>query len=168
MFKVFDMALGKQIKFYREKLNLTLEQLEERSGVGVGTISALEVRDSVRSKYAPTIAAAMGLTVEQLLDESRDWLAVGERTQTSSTDSAGSNQKITTISDLSATELWSQYQHAGRAAQLVVDLAVGRSNGIHDEALRQSVQAAISVAAATFPQKKQSKHAKKRTGSAVS
>lgn len=64
------MALGKQIKRYREKLGWTLEDLCALSGVEVGTISALENRDSSRSKFAPPIAKAFGLTMEQLLDES--------------------------------------------------------------------------------------------------
>ena len=45
------MALGKQIRKYRIQLDWTLEQLEEKSGVPTGTISALEVRDSSRSKF---------------------------------------------------------------------------------------------------------------------
>lgn len=64
------MALGKQIKHYREKLGWKLEQLSFLSGVEVGTISALENRDSARSKFGPPIAKAFGLTMEQLLDES--------------------------------------------------------------------------------------------------
>ncbi|HCP78967.1 MAG: hypothetical protein CML16_03150 [Pusillimonas sp.] len=72
------MALGKQVRLYRERLSLTLEQLEEMSGVAIGTISALEVRDSVRSKYAPALANAFGLTLEQLYDESRNWLTEEE------------------------------------------------------------------------------------------
>lgn len=70
------MALGNQIRHYREKLGLTLEQLSELSGVEVGTISALEVRNSSRSKFASPIAKSLGLTVEQLEDESADLPAV--------------------------------------------------------------------------------------------
>jgi hypothetical protein len=36
----------------------TLEKLEEESGVAVGTISALENRDSSRSQYFPQLAKA--------------------------------------------------------------------------------------------------------------
>lgn len=68
------MALGKQIRKYRLQLGWTLEQLEEKSGVPRGTISALEIRDSSRSNFAPALAAAFGLTLEQLLDASADWL----------------------------------------------------------------------------------------------
>jgi hypothetical protein len=53
---------------------MTLEQLSEASSVDVGTISALELRDSARSKYATNIAKAFGLTVEQLGDETTDWI----------------------------------------------------------------------------------------------
>ena len=66
------MALGTRIRFYREKAGLTLEQLSERSGVEVGTISALENRDSSRSKFATPIARGLGMSVEMLEDESRD------------------------------------------------------------------------------------------------
>lgn len=70
------MALGKQIRKYRAKLGLTLEAPAAKceGEIEVGTISALEVRDSQRSKYAAPIARALGLTVEQLLDETRDWI----------------------------------------------------------------------------------------------
>ena len=60
------MALGARIRHYREKANLTLEQLSDLSGVDVGTISALENRDSSRTKYATAIAQALGMTVEML------------------------------------------------------------------------------------------------------
>lgn len=66
------MALGTRIRYYREKAGLTLEQLSERSGVEVGTISALENRDSSRSKFATPIARGLGMSVEMLEDESRD------------------------------------------------------------------------------------------------
>lgn len=61
------MSLGSQIRHYREQLGLTLEQLSERSDVDVGTISALEVRDSERSKYAAAIAKGLGVDLDVLL-----------------------------------------------------------------------------------------------------
>lgn len=70
------MSLGKQIKKYRLAHGWTLEELSDRSDVEVGTISALEVRDSKRSEKAPAIANALGLSLEQLLDETTDWTAV--------------------------------------------------------------------------------------------
>lgn len=60
------MALGKRIRQEREARGWTLERLSEASEVDIGTISALEVRDSQRSKYSRQIARAFGLTVEQL------------------------------------------------------------------------------------------------------
>lgn len=60
------MALGKNIKHHRDRLGLTLEQLSDRSGVDLGTIHALEARDSSRSKFATAIARGLGMTVEQL------------------------------------------------------------------------------------------------------
>lgn len=69
------MSLGKQIKKYRLAHGWKLEDLSDRCGVEVGTISALEVRDSKRSEKAPAIAKALGLSLEQLLDEDTDWSA---------------------------------------------------------------------------------------------
>lgn len=66
------MATGKQIKHYRGKANWTLADLSEASGVDVGTISALEIRDSRRSAFFQPIATAFGLTVEQLSDTTKD------------------------------------------------------------------------------------------------
>lgn len=72
------MALGKQVKRYRLFHGWKLEDLSLKSGVDVGTISAIEVRDSKRSEKAPALAKALGLTLEQLLDESADWTAVAK------------------------------------------------------------------------------------------
>lgn len=60
------MALGNRIRHFREKAGLTLEALSERSGVDLGTISALEIRDSSRSKYATAIARGLGMSLEDL------------------------------------------------------------------------------------------------------
>ena len=60
------MNIGQKIKRRREQLGWTQQQLSDASGVGKGTIGALEVRESVRSKYLPQLAMAMGLTVDQL------------------------------------------------------------------------------------------------------
>lgn len=70
------MATGKQIRHYRLKLGWRLEDLEEASGAPLGTISALESRDSRRSEYFSAIAKAFGLTTEQLNDEKHDWPVV--------------------------------------------------------------------------------------------
>lgn len=61
MFTVSAMALGARVRFYRERLGLTLEQLSDASEVDVGTISAIENRDSERSKFTGKLAAALGL-----------------------------------------------------------------------------------------------------------
>lgn len=67
------MPLGARIRHYRIKRGWTLEQLSERSRVDVGTISALEKRDSRRSEFAASLAGALDLTVEELLDEQHDY-----------------------------------------------------------------------------------------------
>lgn len=69
------MSIGQQIRKYRKALGLTLEQLCALSGVEPGTISALENRGSDRSVHFAAIARAMGLTIEQLTDESRTYPA---------------------------------------------------------------------------------------------
>lgn len=66
------MAMGKNIRQQRKARGWTLEDLSARSGVDVGTISALENRDSERSKYAPMLARALGLSVEVLNGEHTD------------------------------------------------------------------------------------------------
>lgn len=67
------MALGNQIRKYRAAAGITLERLAELSSVDVGTISALELRNSKKSNYTTALAAAFGLTVEQLVDDSTLW-----------------------------------------------------------------------------------------------
>lgn len=73
LFSVWGMNLGEKIKHYREGLGWTLEHLSDLSGVEKGTISALEVRKSKRSEFAGKLAAAFGLSINQLLSE-RDFL----------------------------------------------------------------------------------------------
>jgi transcriptional regulator with XRE-family HTH domain len=65
------MSIGSQIKLYRNKLNLKYRELGDACNMDGKTISALEKRDSNRSDFFPAIAAAFGLTVEQLADESK-------------------------------------------------------------------------------------------------
>lgn len=69
------MSLGEQIKKYRLALELKLEHLAELTEVSPGTISALTVRSSDRSKYAAPIAKGLGLSLEELLDPNTDHLA---------------------------------------------------------------------------------------------
>lgn len=67
------MGLGAQIRKYRLQVGWTLERLSEASGVEIGTINALEKRDSNRSKYFPALAKALGLSIEQLADEAQSY-----------------------------------------------------------------------------------------------
>lgn len=73
------MSLGSEIRKQRTLRQWTLEDLSERSGVEVGTISALEIRDSTRSKFAVAIARAFGISLDQLLNPSPDTGTVQER-----------------------------------------------------------------------------------------
>lgn len=61
------MALGKNVRALRLARGWELEDLSKKSGVKVGTISAIEMRESRRSQFAPQLAVAFGLTVEQLM-----------------------------------------------------------------------------------------------------
>jgi transcriptional regulator with XRE-family HTH domain len=63
------MALGSKIRRHRLERGLTLDQLAELSGVDTGTISALELRDSSRSKYAQDLARALGMTMDALMSD---------------------------------------------------------------------------------------------------
>lgn len=60
------MSLGNTIKQMRESRKWTLEDLSKRSGVPIGTISALEVRNSVRSQYAKDLARGFGISLDDL------------------------------------------------------------------------------------------------------
>ena len=64
------MALGENIKRLRKARGWDQKTLSAASGVQIGTISAIEVRNSRKSGYATAIAAALGVTVETL--ESRE------------------------------------------------------------------------------------------------
>jgi transcriptional regulator with XRE-family HTH domain len=69
------MSLGSQVEKYRNQvLKLKFAQLSELSGVDVGTINAMEKRDSNRAdiRAAIAIAQALGLTLEELADEQAD------------------------------------------------------------------------------------------------
>lgn len=67
------MSIGDQIKKYRKAAGLKQVLLEELSGVAGGTISAMELRGSMTSRFLPQLAAAFGLTVDQLIDEATDY-----------------------------------------------------------------------------------------------
>lgn len=68
MFSFPVMGYGKQIRKYRTQAGLTLAELSQLADVDIGTISALEQRDSSRSQYFPQLAAALGLAFEQFVN----------------------------------------------------------------------------------------------------
>lgn len=61
------MAFGAAVRKAREARNLRPSELADRAGVDLATLSAIESRDSVRSKYAAPLAAALGASLEDLL-----------------------------------------------------------------------------------------------------
>ena len=62
------MSLGHKLRELRKAKQLTLERLSELSGVEVGTISALEQRNSKRSQYTSALAKGLGVPVDDLYD----------------------------------------------------------------------------------------------------
>ncbi len=61
------MALGSFVRQFRERRGWTLDHLSELSGVQTGTISALEMRKSLRSQYVDQLARAFGVDASQLI-----------------------------------------------------------------------------------------------------
>ena len=61
------MSLGQNLRRLRAQRELTLAKLAELSGVEVGTINALENRNSVRSQYAPALAKALQVSLDELV-----------------------------------------------------------------------------------------------------
>lgn len=61
------MPLGDNVRALRTLAGLTLEELSERSGVEVGTISALEKRHSTKSQFAADLASALRVSPEVLM-----------------------------------------------------------------------------------------------------
>lgn len=72
------MALGANIRKMRQDRKWDLPTLAELSGVDVGTISALEMRDSKRSQFLPNFAKAFGVSIKELLDGDESQLAAQE------------------------------------------------------------------------------------------
>jgi len=74
------MALGKNVKLVREGLGLQATELAELSGIGKGTISALENRDSAHSRFTLQLSQALGLQMEDLMliDLEKDQAAFAE------------------------------------------------------------------------------------------
>jgi transcriptional regulator with XRE-family HTH domain len=62
------MALGANVKAFRERRGLLPSDIAERSGVALGTICNMEERDSDSSKFLVKIARALGVTAEELED----------------------------------------------------------------------------------------------------
>jgi transcriptional regulator with XRE-family HTH domain len=77
------MSIGSQLQKYRKAAGLGYPQMADRSGVSVGTINALEKRGSKRSEFWGALAEALGLSIEELTDESTDYTdRVKEHVQT--------------------------------------------------------------------------------------
>lgn len=73
------MALGKNVKRLREAKGMDQATLSRLSGVSVGSISALEVRDSVRSQFAAQLAKALGVTTDELTEDSESSIVISRQ-----------------------------------------------------------------------------------------
>ena len=80
------MAIGKQLRYYRTKLGYTLQQVSEGTGVEVGTLSAIENRNSTRSNFVGLISRFFDLTVEQFTDEENDWIEIKKQQESANSD----------------------------------------------------------------------------------
>lgn len=69
-------GLGANLAAFRRAKQLTLAQLSDRSGVEVGTINAIETRGSLRSKVAPRLADALGISLDLLMSDNIDPLSI--------------------------------------------------------------------------------------------
>jgi phage repressor protein C with HTH and peptisase S24 domain len=77
------MGIGQNIRYHRAtRLGWTLEQLSAQTGVDVGTISALENRDSKRSMFFAPIASGLGITLEELQMDPVEWEKFGGKGKT--------------------------------------------------------------------------------------
>lgn len=61
------MALGANVKKFREAAGLSQTQLASRAGMDQPALAALEKRDSKSSKFIPALADALGKSVDELL-----------------------------------------------------------------------------------------------------
>lgn len=73
------MGYGRLLRKYREQAGLKLAELSELAQVDIGTISALETRDSSRSQYFGQLARALGLSMEQFANPDFDGKLVAIR-----------------------------------------------------------------------------------------
>jgi hypothetical protein len=144
------MALGKNIKFHRERLGLTLLQLSDASGVDVGTISALEVRDSRRSQYGSAIAAAMGMTFEQLAgsDLPQDQPPPLAPAKADSVSSIG-GPKLPAL-DSNEEKLLTAYRRSDAATQVLIDLALTHPDTPMPDGLSPSLRTIVAMARAAI------------------
>lgn len=61
------MALGTNVRTFREAAGLTQTQLAEAAGMDQQALAALEKRDSKSSSFLPSLAKALNLSTNQLL-----------------------------------------------------------------------------------------------------
>lgn len=64
------MNLGERVKLEREKRGWTLTDLSRQSGVEVGTLSALEIRNNKTFQKVQDLARAVDMSVDDLLNPS--------------------------------------------------------------------------------------------------
>jgi transcriptional regulator with XRE-family HTH domain len=85
LFSFRRMALGANVRRLRKERGWRLEDLSEKSGVEIGTINALERRNSKRSDYVKALAA-LPIAPTLALSAGAFLLGVGEWIQSSAAD----------------------------------------------------------------------------------
>lgn len=140
------MALGKNIRKHRDKQGLTLEKLSELSGVDVGTISALENRDSSRSKYASAIARGLRMTVEDLERDVNEDLATQLPTSSEPTLSIPQNDPAEIVAEPTIADLLARFR--GEMADLPEPLRKAVADLVSDYLKTPDAETGQAVAAA--------------------
>lgn len=130
------MGVGKNIRAMRLARKWDLATLSEKSGVDVGTISALEQRDSKRSQYLANFCQAFGVTLRQLM-EGED--APPKAEKPSATDNGLSAEAV------EVARAWMRlpvYKQKGYAQGIMVDAAVVEVFPELERAMRAAAMAA--------------------------
>ena len=119
------MALGANVKKFRDNRNWDQATLSDKSEVAVGTISALEVRDSARSQYTAKIAAAFGVTMEELISGD-DPITRKTESKPSKTSKGPQPEKLSEAA-LELARMWQRlpvFKQRGYLEAIMVDAAV--------------------------------------------
>lgn len=120
------MALGANVKAFRANREWDQPTLSEKAKVEIGTISALETRDSARSKFTAQLAAAFGVTIEELLSGDDPLTRTGKALAKSTPPKADPTHGLTSRA-IEVARAWMKlptYKQDGYEQGILVDAAV--------------------------------------------